>query len=80
MRKRFLSLLLSVSLLLSLLSCVGLTATAAGGYSKATSLSVGDRVILVCENVSMELSSISTTSTKYGVGTAYSGTPGGILE
>ena len=79
MRKRFLSLLLSVSLLLSLLSCMGLTATAAEGYSKATSLSVGDRVILVCENVSMELSSISTTSTKYGVGTAYSGAPGGIL-
>ncbi len=79
MRNRFLSLLLTAALLLALFSGMTLSATAAGGYSKATSLSEGDRVILVCENVSMELGSISTTSTKYGVGTAFSGTPGGIM-
>lgn len=79
MKKQFLSLLLCVALLVSLLSGLGLTATATGGYIKATSLAVGDRVVLVCESKAMELSSISTTSTKYGIGTSYSGEPGGIM-
>ena len=79
MKKRLVSLILSVALVVALLWSLGLSAFAAGGYVKATSLSVGDRVVMVCESVSMELSSISTTSTKYGVGTAFSGEPGGIM-
>jgi len=43
-----------------------------GGYELATSIAVGDKVILVCKDAGMELSGISTTSTKYGIGTAYS--------
>ncbi len=79
MKKRVLSLLLSAALLLSLLSGMGLCVSAAGGYVKADSLAVGDQVILVCEDAATELSSISTTSTKYGIGTSYSGEPGGIM-
>ncbi len=47
-------------------------------WEKATSISVGDQVCLVCEGVSMELDSISTTSTKYGVGIAYTGSIAGL--
>lgn len=47
-------------------------------WEKATSISVGDQVCLVCEGVSKELDSISTTSTKYGVGTAYTGSIAGL--
>ena len=79
MKKRVLSLLLSVVMLLSLLSGLGMTASAAGDFVKVTSLSVGDRVVLVCESASSELSSISTTSTKYGIGTEFSGEPDGIM-
>ncbi|MBQ7390152.1 MAG: InlB B-repeat-containing protein, partial [Clostridia bacterium] len=39
--------------------------------SKATSISVNDVVYLVCEAKTMQLSGISTTSTKYGIGVAY---------
>ncbi len=42
-----------------------------GGFELATSIAVGDKVVLVSEGASMELSGISTTSTKYGIGTAY---------
>lgn len=45
-----------------------------GFFELATSIAVGDKVILVCKDAGMELSGISTTSTKYGVGTAYSET------
>ena len=48
--------------------------------SKATSIAVGDVVYLVCESKGMELSSISTTSTKYGIGVAYTGTPAGAMK
>ena len=77
MKKRVLSLLLSVAMLLSLLC--GMSVSAAGAYIRTTSLAVGDRVVLTCEAASMELSSISTTSTKYGIGSPYSGEPGGIM-
>ena len=77
MKKRVLSLLLSVAMLLSLLC--GMSVSAAGAYVRTTSLAVGDRVVLTCEAVSMELSSISTTSTKYGIGSPYSDEPGGIM-
>ena len=41
----------------------------------AESLNVGDKVMLVCESASKQLNGISTTSTKYGIGAAYSSTP-----
>lgn len=46
-------------------------------WEKATSIAAGDVVALVCESKKMELSGISTTSTKYGIGTAYTPTPAG---
>ena len=49
-------------------------------WEKATSIAAGDVVLLVCESKKMELSSISTTSTKYGIGTAYTTTPAGLYE
>ena len=50
----------------------------AGGIAKVTStsdLTVGSTVYLVCEGQSKQLSGISTTSTKYGLGTNYTTTP-----
>ena len=47
--------------------------------SKAASIAVGDKVIIVCEDVSKELSEFSTASTIYGLATAYTTTPVGIL-
>ena len=79
MKKRVLSLALALALLLSLVSGLQFSALGAGSYSKATSISVGETVILVCSDASMELSSISTTNTKYGVGTAYTTSPGGLM-
>lgn len=40
-------------------------------YTKATSLKAGDKIVLVCEATKNELTGISTTSTKYGLGTSY---------
>ena len=48
---------------------------ATGTYEKATSIEVGDKVIFVCESKKMEMASISATSTKYGIGTAYDNSP-----
>ncbi|MBR0296160.1 MAG: C10 family peptidase [Paludibacteraceae bacterium] len=52
-----------------------------GGTSieKATSIAVGDKVILVYETDSKELSGISSTSTKYGLGQDYTDTPTGVF-
>lgn len=50
----------------------------AGGIAKVTStsdLTVGSTVYLVCEGRSKQLSGISTTSTKYGLGADYTTTP-----
>lgn len=55
-------------------------------YKKATSISVGDVVVFVVEgqgstgNAGRELTSISTTSTKYGIGTDYKTTPAGTMS
>ncbi len=49
-------------------------------WEKATSIAAGDVVALVCETKKMELNGISTTSTKYGIGVAYSSTPAGAYE
>ncbi len=46
-----------------------------GEIAKATSISVGDVVYLVYEEDKYELDGISTTSTKYGIGTSYTSTP-----
>ena len=51
-----------------------------GQYTKASSIAVGDVVLLVCESKTMELEGISTTSTKYGIGVAYTKTPAGAYE
>ena len=50
---------------------------AADTYTKATSITVGDTVVLVCESKKMELGSISTTSTKYGIGKEFTSSPVG---
>ena len=57
------------------------TKTEGGGTTieKATSIAVGDKVILVYETDSKELGGISSTSTKYGLGEAYTGTPTGVF-
>lgn len=51
----------------------------ADSISKASSISAGDKVVLVCEAVKKELASISTTSTKYGIGADYVSNPVGAM-
>ena len=51
-----------------------------GAYEKASSIAVGDVVVLVYENEKKELEGISTTSTKYGIGVSYTTTPAGAYE
>ena len=55
------------------------TPPASNSFNKATSVTVGDIVTLVNEDSKMELSGISTTSTKYGIGVAYSGNVSGAF-
>ena len=78
MTKKFLSMLLAIAMVVSMFAGLATTASAAG-YAKATSIAVGDQVVLVCENALMEMTGISTTKTKYGIGTAYSGAPAGTM-
>lgn len=47
--------------------------------AKASSIATGDKVVFACEEATMELTSFSTTSTIYGIGTSYSGTPAGTM-
>ena len=49
-----------------------------GDYEKATSVSVGDKILLVYETGKYELGGISSTSTKYGLGESYSSAPAGV--
>ena len=72
--RKILSLLLI--LFLSIGNAWGQTVT----WEKATSIAAGDVVALVCESKKMELSGISTTSTKYGTGVAYTSAPNGKYE
>ena len=67
--------ILAVALMLC--SILPLSVAAADTYELATSIEVGDTVVLACQDKKMELSGISTTSTKYGLGVAYSSTPAG---
>ena len=48
-------------------------------YVKTTVLKTGDIVLMVAEVSATELSSFSTTSTVYGIGTAYTSAPVGLL-
>ena len=48
--------------------------------NKATSISVGDKVVIVCEKVTKEMSEFSTTSTIYGIGASYTTKPAGTLS
>ncbi len=67
--------ILAVALMLC--SILPLSVMAADTYELATSLNVGDTVVLAYKNSKMELSGISTTSTKYGTGVAYTTAPTG---
>ena len=67
--------ILAVALMLC--SILPLSVFAADTYELASSIEVGDTVVLVCKEKSMELNGISTTSTKYGLGVAYTGAPVG---
>ena len=49
----------------------------AATYEKASSISVGDTVLLACSSKSMELDGFTTSGTIYGKGTSYSSTPSG---
>ena len=40
-------------------------------YTKTNSIKVGDQVVFVCETAGKELTGISTTSTKYGIGSDF---------
>jgi hypothetical protein len=78
--KRLSKILALVLVLMTILSAVSaFTVSAADKWEKATSIAVGDTVTLVCESKKMEISSISTTSTKYGIGKAYSSSPAGLM-
>ena len=49
-------------------------------FTKATSIAAGDVVIFVSEYATVELTSVSSTSTVYGIGTSYSTTPAGTWQ
>ncbi len=53
------------------------TETSVPAYEKATSIALNDSVVLVYETDNMELTSFSSTSTVYGIGSAYSEKPNG---
>ena len=53
---------------------------ASGSWEKASSIAADDVVVFVCEGVSKELTSISTTSTKYGIGSSYTSSPSGTYS
>ena len=78
--KKILSLLLVALMIVGMLPLSAINAKAATGeYVKATNIEVGDTVVFVYESGKMEMTSISTTSTKYGIGTAYTGAPKGTM-
>lgn len=65
------------------LSCMLLTlgvTNAWAAYEKATSIAVGDVVVLVNEDESKELNGFSTTKTVYGLGEAYTTAPAGLYK
>ena len=50
-----------------------------GSSGIVNSISVGDKVVIICESKGKELTAISTTSTKYGIGSDFEGEPDGIF-
>ena len=70
---------LFLSLLMVMLLSVG-NVWAATTLEKATSIAANDVVVFVCEGVSKELTSISSTSTPYGIGTEYTTLPAGTWK
>ena len=64
-KKFFTKFLMVIAMLFGLVVTGGNLAVNAAGYEKATSIAVGDTVVLVCESAGKELSEISTTSTKF---------------
>ena len=71
----------NIRLLLVMFLTLTVTTNAWGAtWEKATSIAAGDVVLLVCESKKMELSGISTTSTKYGTGVSYTTSPAGAYE
>ncbi len=78
--KKLISILLVAMLIIGMFPATALTANAAS-YEKATSIAVGDTVVLVYVSGSTkkELSSISTTSTKYGIGADFGSAPAGLM-
>ena len=68
-----------LAMVLTMLLIVGI-GQAWAQYTKASSIAAGDVVLLVYESGKMELSGISTSNTKYGIGTAYTSTPAGAYE
>ena len=62
---------------LMLFSILPISAMAADTYELASSIAVGDTVVLAYTSGTMELNGISTTSTKYGLGVAYTTAPVG---
>ena len=79
---QLLSSVVHLRLLLVMLLTLTVSAEVWAQYTKASSIAVGDVVVLVYESgtTKMELNGISTTSTKYGIGASYSTTPAGKYE
>lgn len=74
--KRILAFTLVLAMVLSFIPAVH---AANDSYEKATSIAVGDTVVLVYEKGNKELSAISDTSTKYGIGANYTDAPAGAF-
>lgn len=73
MKKKF-TFMMAVLILLSFLTIpTGLLGQYT--YEVTNSIAVGDVVVLVNHNDTYELTGISSTSTKYGIGTSFTGTP-----
>ena len=72
--KKTLSLVLAIAMVITMFAGIAIPASAASSYTKATSIAVGDKVFMVCEEAAMELSTIGT----YGTGAAYTGSISGV--
>ena len=58
------------------------TGSGSAGWEQTTTVAVGDQVVIAQvddTNGNTELTSISTTSTKYGIGTVFTGSPAGTM-
>ncbi len=79
MKQKICSLILSFAMLLSLFAGSSPSVAAATTLEKTNSIKVGDYIVIVSSDVAMELSGISTTSTKYGLGSAFTNAPSGLM-